>query len=239
MLYNYLSMPLKPLSQVLNKYNKDKQPLEQLDMDMLHTAVSKKPPKRSPSHNSKGDEIIVRRDERGGRLPYRLADAGNKIIEAIRLGATYRLAAQYAGVQIGTIYNWINRAEKILARLETDEDPVIEESEVLYVDFFIRLQEAEGKAVVDWLSAIAAAAAEGKWQAAAWMLERRHPQEYGKRTEVHQHHTRGVATLEEWQQNAKKRRIEAAEVVREIEEIEDVDYRILGKPAPSEVKNEN
>lgn len=233
-------MPLKPLSETLQQYNKDKQPLEQLDMDTMRASVSKRPPKRSPSHNDKGDEIIVHRDTRDGRVPFRLADAGHRIIEAVKLGATYRLASQYAGIQIGTLYRWIDKAEKILTRLESEEDPIIEESEIIYVDFLLRLQQAEGKAVVGWLAAIESAAVDqGKWQAAAWLLERRHPQEYGKRTEVHQHHTKSTATLDEWQQNAKRRRIEAAEVVKEMEEIEDVDYRVLGKPEPSKAEHEN
>lgn len=231
---------MKPLSKTIEEFNKDRQPLEQLDMDHVKASVAKRPPPRAPSNNSQGVEIVVKRDTRNGRIPFRLADSGHKVIEAVRLGATYTLAAQYAGVQVTTLYNWISKAEKLLLRVEQEEDPMVEESEIIYLDFLIRLQEAEGKAVVGWLKAINdAAIKEGKWQAAAWLLERRHAAAYGKRTEVHQHHSKGNATLEEWQQTAKKRRLEAKSVIAEIEEIEDVDFRALGKPQPSGASDGN
>lgn len=238
-LYNVGRMALRPLSEVIEKFNKDKSPLDRLEPSKIHKAIQSKPIQtRKKRKTDKGQEIIVKRDTRGGRLPYRLADAGQKVIEAVRLGATYRLAAQYAGIQINTLYRWLQIAEQIIARLENEANPVIEESEVIYVDFYIQLQEAEGNAVVEWLGAISAAAMEqGKWQAAAWLLERRHPQDFGKRTEVHQHHTSGVATLDDWQKKAKNRRLEAAEIINELEAIEDADYRELGLPAPSQEGN--
>lgn len=232
-------MALRPLSEILEEFNADKSPLDRLKMHDVHKVAQKGAIQvRKKRRTDSGQEITVKRDRRGGRLPYRLADAGHKIIEAVRLGSTYRLACNYAGIQIGTLYRWIQRAEQILARIETEETPMIEESEAIYIDFYIQLQEAEGKAVVEWLSAISSAAIEdGKWQAAAWLLERRHPSDFGKRTEVHQHHTSGGATLEEWQQNAKKRRLAAADVVAELEDVQDVDYRELGLPAPNEEGN--
>src|SRR5262249_52190193 len=45
--------------------------------------------------------------------------------------------------------------------------------------------DAEGKAVVRWLAQIEQAAREGAWQASAWRLERRYPQEYGRQVIQH------------------------------------------------------
>jgi len=81
-----------------------------------------------------------------------------KITQAIRVGATYRAAAQYAGISEALFYEW----------------------KIKHVEFLEALNEAEGAATVGWLAKIEAAAKDGTWQAAAWKLERRYPHEYGR-----------------------------------------------------------
>ena len=46
------------------------------------------------------------------------------------------------------------------------------------------VKEAEGYAVVGAMSVIRKSAESGNWQAAAWFLERRYPQQFGRRTTV-------------------------------------------------------
>lgn len=87
-----------------------------------------------------------------------------RIEQAIRLGATYRLACQYAGISEDTFTAWKDR----------------------YPDFSERIKRAEGAATVQWLAKIEAAASEGTWQAAAWKLERRYPHEYGRQVQEQQ-----------------------------------------------------
>lgn len=36
----------------------------------------------------------------------------NKILEALRLGATYEIAAEYAGISRSTLYNWMERGKE-------------------------------------------------------------------------------------------------------------------------------
>lgn len=104
-------MTLIPLDEALKKFNKDKKnPLEQLSTDQVKEAVAQKPPALPSS-------LTVRRDERGGRIPYRLHETGGRIIEAVGLGATYRLAAQYAGISTSTLYKWLERANAVFARI--------------------------------------------------------------------------------------------------------------------------
>ena len=81
-----------------------------------------------------------------------------KITDAVRVGATYKLACSYAGISDETFANWRKR----------------------YPEFEQALVEAEGGAVVKWLALIDKAAQDGTWQAAAWKLERRYPREYGR-----------------------------------------------------------
>lgn len=80
------------------------------------------------------------------------------ITDAIRLGATFRIACDYAGISEDTFALWRKR----------------------YPDFADAVKGAEGKGAIGWLAKIEAAANEGTWQAAAWKLERRYPHEYGK-----------------------------------------------------------
>lgn len=83
-----------------------------------------------------------------------------RIITAIRMGATQRLAASYAGVDEDTIIRWRK----------------------VYPEFADAFKTAEGEASVGWLRKIEEAADGGAWQAAAWKLERRYPDEYGRHT---------------------------------------------------------
>ena len=81
-----------------------------------------------------------------------------RLLEAIRLGATYRHACDYAGIHIDTFYGW------------QDKHP----------EFSEQIKLAEGAGVISNLQVIKTASAEN-WTAAAWLLERRHPEDYGRR----------------------------------------------------------
>lgn len=87
----------------------------------------------------------------------------DRIIQALDLGATYELAAGYAGISVDTLLRWRAR----------------------YADFAAKLCEVEGRAAVKWLAKIEAAAT-GDWKAAAWKLERRYPHAYGKTVQENQ-----------------------------------------------------
>lgn len=93
-------------------------------------------------------------------------DVAKKICDAIRVGATFRLAAAFAGISEDTFQRW-------------------HKNNAVFAD---AIKEAEGAGAVGWLAKIEKAANEGAWQAAAWKLERRYPKEYG-RTVVSQEHT--------------------------------------------------
>jgi hypothetical protein len=81
-----------------------------------------------------------------------------RIVEAIEQGSTYELAASYAGIHYDTFRVW--QAEK----------PAFSEA----------VKAAEGRAALKWLKLIEQAAKDGSWQAAAWKLERRYPEKYGR-----------------------------------------------------------
>jgi transposase len=82
-----------------------------------------------------------------------------KIEEALEAGATYKLAAAYAGIHFDTFNDWRQR----------------------FPEFSDLVKSAEAKAAVGWLEQIEQAARDGHWQAAAWKLERRYPDEWGRK----------------------------------------------------------
>ena len=94
----------------------------------------------------------------------RTPEAAERIIRAIRLGATNRLAAAAGGINVATFYRWL------------DADRAFRDA----------VKEAEGAAALAALAAIERAAQAGTWQAAAWLLERRYPEEYGRRVVTQQ-----------------------------------------------------
>lgn len=106
-------------------------------------------------------------------------DRTERLIEAIRAG-NYRITAcQYAGISKHTLRNWIAIAQG------PDAPPE-------YLDFLDALEKAEAEAEAYDLALIRNAArgekdANGEyttkpqWQAAAWRLERKNPERWGRR----------------------------------------------------------
>lgn len=95
-------------------------------------------------------------------------DIVDKLVQALALGATYDLACRYAGIERTTFYKWMKRGE-------AGED-------AQFVNLFNAIKDIEARAALGWLAKIEEAARDGSWQAAAWKLERRYPQEYGRRS---------------------------------------------------------
>ena len=88
--------------------------------------------------------------------------AVERIVRALLQGATYQLAASYGGIHYDTFNEWRKR----------------------YPEFSDAVKSAEAGAAVGWLEQIEQAAASGTWQAAAWKLERRYPEDWGRRERV-------------------------------------------------------
>lgn len=88
-----------------------------------------------------------------------------RFLNAVKLGAPYDLACHYAGIAYQTLLNWKERTEPE------------------FVEFFESLTRAEGQAVIQWLALIEKHShADAKW--AAWKLERRYPQAFGRQDKL-------------------------------------------------------
>lgn len=118
----------------------------------------------------------------------------DRLFNAIRAGASYRAAAMAAGITETTIYIWKKHAR---------------EGKADYLEFIEEMKKVEAEAQVALLATIAIAAQgyqktkirttvlpDGRtereevveqqkhWQAAAWILERRWPDQYARRLQV-------------------------------------------------------
>ena len=83
-----------------------------------------------------------------------------RIVESLRLGATYEIAAAYAGISRSTLYNWMEKGK--------------EQKTGQYRTLLDSIKGAEARGAIANLAMIESAAKAGDWKAAAWRLERRH-----------------------------------------------------------------
>ena len=109
----------------------------------------------------------IKRDRERGRPSKLNEEVQEKLIQAIEIGVSYIHACAYAGIHYDTFNRWRNRGE--------------EETKGQYHDFYVAIKEAEGRGVAKSFAKIQTAASEGAWQAAAWILERRYPELYGRK----------------------------------------------------------
>jgi len=94
-----------------------------------------------------------------GRPTKRTPEREQRLLDALRAGNTRKAACSYAGVAQDAFNRWLLR----------------------FADFADAIQKAEADAEVRHVANIARVAQEGTWQASAWWLERRRPDDYGRR----------------------------------------------------------
>ncbi len=90
-----------------------------------------------------------------------------QICEYVAQGHSREIAAQACGIAATTVYRWMKRGE-------TEPDGP-------FGEFCMALKRADAEAEIACLRRIKAAAEAGDWRAAAWMLERRYPEKWGRR----------------------------------------------------------
>lgn len=111
-----------------------------------------------------------------GRRSKLTPERKQKLVDALKGGNYRQTAALYAGIGVSTFYRWLEIGE---ADLERDKQSP--ERELLEA-----VKEAEAQAEIAAIALISRAAADGSWQAAAWRLERKYPDRWGRR-ERHEH----------------------------------------------------
>jgi hypothetical protein len=95
-----------------------------------------------------------------------------KICEYIKAGSYAEVAAQACGIDRATYYGWMKKGRE-------------KTGTKIHVDFFDRVQKA--LAYNETRNAIIITrAAETNWTAAAWLLERKHPERWGRERAIEQ-----------------------------------------------------
>ena len=92
-------------------------------------------------------------------------DIGDAIISNLSIGATYKDAAESAGITYNTFLNWLDKGDKAKSGI--------------YYDFFGDVMQAQAEARLKYTKTIASAAAKGDWRAAESFLKRRDPENWG------------------------------------------------------------
>lgn len=103
---------------------------------------------------------------KGGRPPKFNPEVAARVCEAVRAGVPRKDAAAYAGINDSTLYRWTERGRK--------------SKKGAFWEFCQQVKKAESDAVVRNVAVIQKAA-EREWQAAAWWLERRRPDDFGRK----------------------------------------------------------
>lgn len=107
-----------------------------------------------------------------GRPTKSTPTAQERVLAAIRMGATYELAARAGGISHDTLTRWRQHAHD-----DSTDGAAPEACEACV--FCVAFTRVEAEAAEQALDAINRAMLDD-WRAAAWFLERRYPQEWGK-----------------------------------------------------------
>lgn len=94
-----------------------------------------------------------------------------QICAFIENGNTNKDACYMVGISEATLYNWIAKASKL--KKQTPDNAI-------YFELLESLKRAEARFRAYHISVINNASRRN-WQASAWMLERRYPNEYGRK----------------------------------------------------------
>lgn len=104
-------------------------------------------------------------------------DTKDLFLKAIKLGMSNIKACEYAGICEATFYVWMEKAEKDVASGKTSK-------ESKYVKLLEDIKKARATCQANHLLTIQQAATGGSWQASAWILERRFPNDFGNNSNV-------------------------------------------------------
>lgn len=103
-----------------------------------------------------------------------------EIIKVIRAGNYIETASAYVGLDKSTLYDWLKRGRRERERVSKNPKARIKKSEKNFVEFSNAVEKALAYAEIRDV-AIIGKAAEENWQAAAWRLERKFHDRWGRK----------------------------------------------------------
>jgi hypothetical protein len=134
-----------------------------------------------------------------GRPTKLTPEVQKKIVDAIRAGNYMETAAAYAGISKDTFYRWLKRGARAKSGIYKNFHDAVEKA----------LAESEVRDVM-----IIANAAATDWKAAAWRLERKFPERWGKKSQYYDDEEERSLKLEQLRLLIEKTRAEIKEIER-------------------------
>ena len=102
-------------------------------------------------------------------------DVRKQFFNALRMGFSNEKACDYAGISEVTLYATINKGERDISQGKTN---------TVYANFVKEYKKARASFIMRHTAKIEQASEDGSWQASAWLLERRCPNEYGRQVKI-------------------------------------------------------
>jgi hypothetical protein len=100
-----------------------------------------------------------------------------QLCDALRGGADLQTASHFAGLNVQTVYRWLELGQRENERLERGEPA--DASASAFLELWLQMRKARADAVMRNVAQIQKAANQGEWKAAAWWLERQLPDSFG------------------------------------------------------------
>jgi len=104
----------------------------------------------------------------------------DELVKTLRSGNYLETAASFAGLSHSIIREWVRRGERESIRLTNDPEAKPIKSEIPFMEFSVAIKKAQAQSEVMDVMLIGNAARES-WQAAAWRLERKFPDRWGRK----------------------------------------------------------
>ncbi len=129
-------------------------------------------------YDSKGRNLQLEKIGRPSKITEEIID---QVVFALSHGAYIETAMNFVGIDRARFYEWNKRAmDELKARDNAIEQGINrEDKDEIFVAFHNAIQKALAESELMDLKTISDAARRGNWQAAAWRLERKHPDRYG------------------------------------------------------------
>lgn len=118
-----------------------------------------------------------------GRPTVLTPEVQEAIVKALHVGAYVETAAATAGIRKSTLYDWLRRGAREKRRLLKEKKAKPKRGESRYVAFSDAVKKAMADSELLDIATIAKASRR-TWQAAAWRLERKYPDRWGRRDRI-------------------------------------------------------
>lgn len=121
--------------------------------------------------------------------PVKLTDKmRDELVQVIRSGNYIETACAYVGINKSTFYEWMKRGAREKQRVEDNPRAKVRKSEAPFVELSNAVEKALAHAEIRDV-AIIGRSAESDWKAAAWRLERKFPNRWGRKERYELEHS--------------------------------------------------